>query len=191
MTGANVLWLAQDSSIAGVSQSGVVTGRKAGTVLIGALINGSSAAATITVTAPAVPPPPTTPPVGTSGRWVSGYYAGYQRSLYPETAIDFSLLTHIIVVGIEPTANGGVSTDFFVDATNGPAMARTISSRAHAAGRKALLMLGGQGYNTALAANTTPANMPTFVNNLISTMTSQCEYDGRATWRGAGCGRER
>ena len=182
VSGSTTLWLAQDSSIAGVSQTGIVTGRKAGTVLVGALINGSSAAATITVVAAAVTPPPTTPPpttppVGTSGRWVSGYYAGYQRGLYPETAIDFSLLTHIIVVGIEPTGNGGVSTDFFVDPTNGPAMARTIASRAHAAGRKAVLMLGGAGYNGALQASTTAATIPTFVTNLISTMTA-LGYDG-------------
>ena len=179
VTGATVVWLVQDSSIATVSQSGVVTGKKSGTVLVRATYNFSSAAATITVTGAVVtpPPPPPPPPVGTSGRWVSGYYAGYQRSLYPETAIDFSLLTHIIVVGIEPTGNGGVTSDFFIDATNGPAMARTISSRAHAAGRKALLMLGGSGYRDALAASTSAATMPTFVNNLISTMTS-LGYDG-------------
>ena len=45
VSGSTTLWLAQDSSIAGVSQIGIVTGRKAGTVLVGALINGSSAAA--------------------------------------------------------------------------------------------------------------------------------------------------
>ena len=127
VSGIQPLWLAQDSAIAGVSQTGVVTGRKAGTVLVSATYYGVSAAMSITVTGAATTPPvvtppptptPTPPPVGTSGRWVSGYYAGYQRGLYPETAIDFSLLTHIIVVGIEPTGNGGVSSDFFVDPTN-------------------------------------------------------------------------
>ena len=193
VTGARVLWLAQDSLIASVSQTGVVTGKKAGTVMVGATLNGSSAASTITVSGVATPPPPprdttpkppvdttptpTPPPVGTSGRWVSGYYAGYQRYLYPETAIDFTLLTHIFVAAIEPTGNGGVTSDFFVDNVNGPAMARTIATRAHAAGRKAILMLGGSGYRDGLAASTTAANMPTFVNNLISTMTA-LGYDG-------------
>ena len=186
VSGIQPLWLAQDSAIAGVSQTGVVTGRKAGTVLVSATYYGVSAAMSITVTGAATTPPvvtppptptPTPPPVGTSGRWVSGYYAGYQRGLYPETAIDFSLLTHIIVVGIEPTGNGGVSTDFFVDAVNGPAMARTIATRAHAAGRKALLMLGGSGYRDALAASASSGTIATFVTNLISTMTS-LGYDG-------------
>ena len=40
------------------------------------------------------PPPPPPPP---TGRWLSGYYVGYQRSLYPESEVDFSLLTHIFV----------------------------------------------------------------------------------------------
>ena len=189
VSGAVVTWMSQDSSIASVSQTGVVTGRKAGSVAVGATLNGFSAASTITVTGVVTPPPvdttpkppvdttPAPPPVGTSGRWVSGYYAGYQRYLYPETAIDFSLLTHIFVAAIEPTGNGGVTSDFFIDNTNGPAMARTIATRAHAAGRKAILMLGGSGYRDGLAASTTAANMPTFVNNLISTMNT-LGYDG-------------
>ena len=56
-------------------------------------------------------------------------------------------------------------------------MARTIATRAHAAGRKAILMLGGSGYRDGLAASTTAANMPTFVNNLINTMNT-LGYDG-------------
>ena len=172
-------WTSADPAVATVSSTGLVTGLTAGTVVITAARNYLSASATITVTGGVVtpPPPPPPPPTATSGRWVSGYYAGYQRYLYPETAIDFSILTHIFVAAIEPAANGGVTSDFFVDAVNGPAMARTISSRAHAAGRKAILMLGGSGYRDALANATTPANMATFVNNLLSTMTT-LGYDG-------------
>ena len=112
-----------------------------------------------------------------SNRWVSGYYVGYQRDLYPETSIDFTYLTHIIVGAIEPTANGSVTTDLWIDAITGPTVARTISTRAHQANRKALLMLGGQGYRTNLLAATSTANMPLFVNNLLAALTT-LGYDG-------------
>jgi chitinase len=176
-------WSSADTTVAKVSVTGLVAGVKAGTSVITVARNGAVATTTITVTGSVVVTPPDTtpkppvPPSGTSGRWVSGYYAGYQRNLYPETSIDFSLLTHIFVAAIEPAANGGVTSDFFVDAVNGPAMARTISTRAHAAGRKAILMLGGAGYRDALAGATTPGNMATFVNNLVTTMTT-LGYDG-------------
>lgn len=172
------IWTSANAAVASVSSTGLVTGVAAGSAVITVARNGVKATTTITVTGGVTPPPPPPPPpTTTSSRWVSGYYAGYQRYLYPETAIDFSILTHIFVAAIEPAANGTVTSDFFIDAVNGPAMARTISSRAHAAGRKAILMLGGSGYRDALANATTSANMATFVNNLVSTMTS-LGYDG-------------
>ena len=116
-------------------------------------------------------------PEPSSGRWVSGYYVGYQRSLYPETSIDMSLLTHVIVGAIEATPTGGVTTDFFIDNTNGPIMAKNISARAHQAGRKALLMLGGAGFRDNLVSASSDANRATFVANLVKTMDA-LGYDG-------------
>ncbi|HUQ83658.1 MAG TPA: glycosyl hydrolase family 18 protein [Gemmatimonadaceae bacterium] len=121
----------------------------------------------------ATPPPPPPP----SGRWLSGYYVGYQRSLYPESQVDFSLLTHIFVGRIIPTATGGVLKHFDIDNTNGPIMARNLSTRAHAAGRKAVLMLGGAGEHAGFVGAASSANRATFVANLISTMDS-LGYDG-------------
>src|SRR5439155_26859272 len=86
-----------------------------------------SNAVTPTASTPTPPPPPPPPP--STGRWVSGYYAGYQRSLYPEMSVDFSVMTHIIVASVEATATGGVDTTFYVGNANGPAMARTLASR--------------------------------------------------------------
>jgi chitinase len=116
------------------------------------------------------PPPP-------SGRWLSGYWVGYQRSQYPETQIDMSLLTHIIVGAMNPTASGGVTTDFFIDATTGPQVAKFISARAHTAGRKAILMLGGSGQLGNYQAATSAANIDKFVTNLVTTM-DNLGYDG-------------
>ena len=127
------------------------------------------------VTPAGSPPPPPPPP--TTGRWLSGYYVGYQRSLYPESQVDFSLLTHIFVGRIIPTTSGGVLKHFDIDNTNGPIMARNLSTRAHQAGRKAVLMLGGAGEHAGFVGAASSANRATFVANLVSTMDS-LGYDG-------------
>jgi chitinase len=170
VTGRPITWTSSATSIATVSSSGLVSAVAAGAATVRATIDGVIGSSAITVTS-------TTPPPPSSGRWLSGYYVGYQRSLYPESAIDFSVLTHIFVGAIEPTSNGGVTTDFWIDNTNGPIMARNISTRAHQYGRKAVLMLGGAGYRNALLSATSPTNIATFVNNLVNTMTS-LGYDG-------------
>ena len=137
----------------------------------------SSPSSAVTPQAPAPPPPPPPPPPASSGRWVSAYYVGYQRSLYPEAELDFSTLTHLIVGRVTPLATGALNTTFDIDATNGPAMARTLSQRAHAAGKKALLMVGGAGEHDTFASAASSANRARFVSNLLSAMDS-LGYDG-------------
>lgn len=117
------------------------------------------------------------PPRASAGPWISGYYVGYQRDLYPDSLIDFSILTHIFVGAIEPTPTGGVKTDFFIDESNGPVMAMNISTRAHQIGRKAVLMLGGEGFRDPLVAATSEEHLATFVTNLLNTMDA-LGYDG-------------
>lgn len=126
---------------------------------------------------PSAPLPRTSGPSATGSPWVMGYYVGYQRSLYPETSVDFTYMTHIAVGAIQATPTGGVTTDFYIDNTNGPAMARTLASRAHAAGRKAILMLGGAGYHDNLASATSSTYRATFVANLLRTL-DNLGYDG-------------
>lgn len=122
----------------------------------------------------AVTPAAATP---TANRWVTGYYVGYQRALYPETGVDFTYMTHVVLGAAGATPTGGVTTDFFLDPTNGPIMARNLSARAHAAGRKAILMLGGDGYRDGLVGATSDAYRGTFVANLLRTL-DQLGYDG-------------
>jgi chitinase len=131
----------------------------------------SSASNAVTPTGSAPPPPPP------GSRWLSGYYVGYQRSLYPETQVDFSLLTHVFVGRIIPTTSGGVLTHFDIDNTNGPIMARNLSARAHQFNRKAVLMLGGAGEHAGFVGAASSANRATFVRNLLSQMDS-LGYDG-------------
>jgi chitinase len=109
-------------------------------------------------------PSPTQP---AAERWLLGYYVGYQRGLYPEASVDFSLMTHVVVGRIRPAADGGVVTDFDVDPVTGPQMARTLTTRAHAAGRKAILMLGGAGEHGGFVGAATEANRARFVANLL------------------------
>lgn len=82
---------------------------------------------------------------GTGSIWVSAYYVGYQHDMLPADGIDWSTLTHLMVGRIRPTPSGGIATDFDIDAVQGPQMARDLAQGAHAAGRKAILMLGGAG----------------------------------------------
>lgn len=122
--------------------------------------------------APNTPPPPSTP-----GRWVSGYYVGYQRSLYPVSEVDFSLMTHIIVGPVLPTPTGGVLTHFDINDVDGPAMARALSTRAHRAGKKAILMLGGAGTHAEFVSAASATYREVFVTTLLSTMDA-LGYDG-------------
>ena len=162
------------------------------TTLVGSLTNGttytftvvatsaagdsppSSPSNAVTPTGATEPPPPPPPP---SGRWLSGYYVGYQRSLYPESTIDFSLLTHIFVGRLIPAADGNVLTHFDIDNTNGPIMARNVAALAHQAGRKAVLMLGGAGEHAGFVGAASSANRARFVANLVRIM-DEYGYDG-------------
>jgi chitinase len=130
-----------------------------------------------TTPTPEPTPTPTPTPTPGSGRWVSGYYVGYQRDLQPVSEIDFSIMTHIIVGRIRPRADGSLVTDFDIDAVQGPAMARDVSARARAAGRKSILMLGGAGEHAGFVGAASSANRATFVANLLRVM-DDLGYDG-------------
>jgi chitinase len=147
-------------------------------VALGLQISGCKASdlATPSVCTSDCAPTPIGPPTA-SGRWVNGYYVGYQRALYPEQTIDFATLTHITVARVRPLPNGSITTDFDIDDVNGPVMARNVSSQAHQAGRKAILMLGGAGEHLGFVGAASPANRPTFVRNLLAAMTA-FGYDG-------------
>jgi chitinase len=138
---------------------------------------GPNSTASNPVTPTAATPTPTPTPTPSTGRWLMGYYVGYQRSLYPETSVDFTYMTHVAVGAIQATSTGGVTKDFYIDNTNGPIMAKNLSARAHSFGRKAILMLGGAGYRNNLVSATSNTYRATFVANLLATM-DQLGYDG-------------
>lgn len=78
-------------------------------------------------------------------RWVQGYFVGYQRSLLAPEDVDFRAVTHLMIGRLRPLADGRLTRDFDIDDVQGPPWAASASAAAHAAGRKAILMIGGAG----------------------------------------------
>ncbi len=114
-------------------------------------------------------------PQSSGEKWVSGYYTGWNADLYPPEKVDFSALTHIIVGRVTPRADGTLDTRF--DNDNGPHIARTLAQRAHAAGRKAIIMVGGAGEHAGWVAAASNVNRAKFVQNLLEAM-DRFGYDG-------------
>lgn len=115
---------------------------------------------------------------GSSGAtpWVTGYYVGYQRDMLPPEDIDWNGLTHIAMGAATANADGTLNTDFYIDNTNGPALARQISTLAHTHNKKAILMLGGAN-NGAAFHSAVRDHRAAFITHIISTMDS-LGYDG-------------
>lgn len=109
-----------------------------------------------------------------------GYYPAWENTsgLLPVNNIAFAYLTHIAFVGIIPRSDGTLNTNFYIDAINGPTLAADVAARAHFAGKKALLMVGGAGAaSSGFAGAASDAYRATFVANLISTK-NRLGYDG-------------
>ena len=105
---------------------------------------------------------------------VTGYYPGYKQGSMPASEIDFSVVTHLIHFSVVPNQDGSVDAS-----VNGITVARSadVVSRAHAAGRKALICVGGADSQANFQGATSPANLSNFVSNLVSFMSSNA-YDG-------------
>ncbi len=106
--------------------------------------------------------------VAVSPHWVSGYYVGYERDLYPVAEIRFDAITHLMVGRAIPQADGALLTHFDIDDVNGPIWAQAAVDAAHAAQRKAVLMVGGAGEINGWRGAASAANRATFVDNLLS-----------------------
>ena len=134
-----------------------------------------------TPTSTLIPTPSSTPsstfPPPTSTRWIDAYYVGYERDLLPIDQVDFSTLTHLMVGRITPRTDGTLNTTFDIDAVNGPLFAKAAAQAAHAAGRKAILMLGGAGEHAGFVGAASNQNRAAFVQNILARM-DEYGYDG-------------
>jgi chitinase len=111
------------------------------------------------------------------GLWVSAYYAGWFPEQLPASRIDFSAMTHLVVGRASVGAGGTVSQALDASPANGVARATDLADRAHAAGKKAILMLGGAGDGANFASGASAANRSNFVQNIL-TFLSTTHMDG-------------
>jgi chitinase len=102
--------------------------------------------------------------------WVLGYHVGYEAAGYPTGKVAFAAMSHVVIGVVTPQSNGTLDTTYDIDAVNGPAWAAGVASAAHAAGRKALLMVGGAGTLSGFEGAAMPAKRTTFVANLLAAM---------------------
>jgi len=122
------------------------------------------------------PTPDPNPNPDPTDKWIQAYYVGYQRGIYPVEAVDFSRITHLTVGRIVPRPDGNITTNFDINDRDGPAMARALEARAHTAGRKALLMVGGDGAHSGFYG-ATANNFERFVSELLR-IKNWLNYDG-------------
>ena len=91
-----------------------------------------------------------------AGPWVAGFYVGWNAAEHPPSAVDYASLSHVMVFSLQPRADGTLDTTLFLDDINGPKVAREVADRAHAAGRIAILVVGGEGRRAHSRARPAP-----------------------------------
>ena len=106
--------------------------------------------------------------------WRVGYYPGWEQASMPASNIDFTALTHIIHFSVVPNLNGSLNSN-----ANGVTTANSadVVSRAHTAGVKVVICVGGADSESAFQAATSIANLPVFISNLTNFMATR-GYDG-------------
>lgn len=104
--------------------------------------------------------------------WVLGYHVGYEASEYPTDKVDFAAMSHVAIGVVTPNTDGTLDTtyEYDVDATGGPAWASGVAAAAHAANRKALLMIGGAGTLGGFQGAASSNHRSAFVTNLLAEM---------------------
>ncbi|MGE3544000.1 MAG: glycosyl hydrolase family 18 protein, partial [Kofleriaceae bacterium] len=112
-----------------------------------------------------------------SGRWVLGYYVGYDIDRYPIEDIDWSAMTHVAFAPLLVAGDRSIDLSFFDQHGMGEQHARQISQAARAAGVTSLLMLGGAGGGANIANAADDQHRAAFVTALLATM-DDLGYDG-------------
>ena len=110
--------------------------------------------------------------VGQNPVWVSAYYAGWNSTVLPPNQIDYGAFTHLLHFSIYPT--GGPNFDGALNGLTPSHMTATVQA-AHAAGKKAILGVGGWGADFRQAY--APQNRSASVHNLMNYIRTY-GYDG-------------
>ncbi|KAA1421509.1 hypothetical protein F0U44_04250 [Nocardioides humilatus] len=81
---------------------------------------------------------------GSAARWSIGYYAGYESTDYPPSAVDWSGLTDVAMAFYLPTGTGALDGTLFQGSpAQGADLASRLINAAHAHGKRALASIGG------------------------------------------------
>lgn len=117
-----------------------------------------------------------------ANRWVTGYYLGYFWDWYPPGVVDMSTMTHFVFARYSPGggALGGTPGQVVQGAGTGhdASVEQFLVNKAHAAGIKAIAMLGGAGDGAGFDASTaTPSLRATFIANILARLAAK-NYDG-------------
>ena len=113
-----------------------------------------------------------------SGLWSMGYYAGYDSTSYPVSAIEWAGMTHIAVAFYSPTATGAFDESLSQgSAAQGATLGHAIVTAAHAHGVKAVASLGGADSRTQFLAATASGVRDAFVGSIVKLATDY-GYDG-------------
>jgi GH18 family chitinase len=136
-----------------------------------------------------------------TGKWVTGYYGGWfwdNADYQAPEHVDMTAMTHFVFGRIGPGGGASGKPGEVVPgggnahterkrgpgATYGMTVEQYLVARAHHAGTKALIMLGGEGDNAGFRASSQPAVRPSFVKNLVDYMVAK-NYDGiDVDWEG-------
>jgi chitinase len=108
--------------------------------------------------------------------YIDGYMPGYEADKLPVERVDFTSLSRLIVARMVPRADGTLGTTF--DTTKGLDFARRAGKATHAAKRRAILMIGGEGTHTEFATTASePAKRKRLVAELVR-LVRDLEFDG-------------
>jgi GH18 family chitinase len=113
--------------------------------------------------------------------WVSGYYAGWFWNDYPPSAVDMTTMTHFIFGRYAPGGGtlGGRAGHLVHGAGTGhrPEIEDALIRKAHAAGVKALAMIGGAWDGGGFVASTAPGVRAAFIDRILDRCVAK-NYDG-------------
>ena len=106
--------------------------------------------------------------------WRVGYLPGWEQAALPASNIDYTVLSHVIHFAVVPNSDGTLNTSANnISSTN----SSDLVLRAHSAGRRVLVCVGGAGSEAGFQGATSASNLPLFVNNLTNFVAAR-GYDG-------------
>ena len=106
--------------------------------------------------------------------WSTAYYAGWMQGYLPASNIDLKAVSDLIHFSVIPNADGTLNS---TANSLTPAYSAEVVTRVHAAGKAALICVGGADTQTGFEGAASSANLAKFINNLTNFMASR-SYDG-------------